>query len=194
MKRSSCGCGATTSGCADSVSAIAISTWMSRAPTLCASPCAKEHSAIVLAPLAIAGLSLFFVPYWLTGIAARLATTRVGCRGLGEGHRRRNHLLRLACGARDGTAWLSSRTNGALIAAVLLPVVAVAALFALERESAVLDAVRAWLLIGRAARTGTRVAATSAVRAGRRARRSVRMAANFAAAVSDRPLLDGPPL
>ena len=44
MKRSSCGCGATTSGCADSDSAIAISTWMYRAPTLSASPCAKEHS------------------------------------------------------------------------------------------------------------------------------------------------------
>jgi hypothetical protein len=36
------------------------------------------------------------------------------------------------------------------MAAFLLPLIAVAALFALERESAVLDAVRAWFTIERA--------------------------------------------
>lgn len=110
--------------------------------------------AIVLAPLAIAGLILFFVPYWLTALAARLATRESDVAASAKviaGAIIYSVWLAVLVAA----AWLALGPTTALIAAVLLPVIAVAALFALERESAVLDAVRAWLLIERAP-TGTR--------------------------------------
>jgi 1-acyl-sn-glycerol-3-phosphate acyltransferase len=109
--------------------------------------------AIVLVPSAIAGLILFFVPYRLTGFAARIATRESDVAASAK----------LIAGAIIYSMWLAALVAvawsvkgqaAALIAALLLPVVAVAGLFALERESAVLDAVRAWLLTGRA-RTGT---------------------------------------
>ena len=110
--------------------------------------------AIVLAPLAIAGLILFFVPYWLTGIAARLATREsdvaASAKVIAGAIIYASWLAILVT-----AAWLLAAPTTALMAALLLPVIAVAALFALERESAVLDAVRAWLLIERAP-TGTR--------------------------------------
>jgi len=110
--------------------------------------------AILLVPFAIAGLILFFVPYRLTGFAARLATRESDVAASAK----------VISGAIIYSVWLAALVAvawsvkgpaAALIAALLLPVVAVAGLFALERESAVLDAVRAWLLTGRA-RTGTR--------------------------------------
>jgi hypothetical protein len=52
-------------------------------------------------------------------------------------------------------AWWIWGRPAAIATVLLLPVVAVVALFAIERESAVLDAVRAWLLLRRA-RTDTR--------------------------------------
>jgi hypothetical protein len=110
--------------------------------------------AIVLAPLAIAGLILFFVPYWLTGVAAGLATRESDVAASAKvvaGAIIYSVWLAVLVTA----AWLALGATAAWIAAVLLPIVALAALFALERESAVLDAVRAWLLIERAP-TGTR--------------------------------------
>jgi 1-acyl-sn-glycerol-3-phosphate acyltransferase len=104
---------------------------------------------LILAPLAAGGLVLFFVPYWLTALAARLAT----------------HESDVAASAKvvsgaviyalwlvflTGTLWLTTGPVAAAAGALLIPAVAVAALFAIERESAVIDASRAWLSVRRA--------------------------------------------
>ena len=47
-------------------------------------------------------------------------------------------------------AWSMADRTAALTVMLLLPIMAVAALFAIERESAVIDAVRAWWLLRRA--------------------------------------------
>jgi 1-acyl-sn-glycerol-3-phosphate acyltransferase len=110
--------------------------------------------AIALGPLAVGGFALFFVPYWLTGFAARLATKESDVAASAK----------VLSGAVIYAAWLALLIAlvwmamgpvTAAMAGVLFPVFAVLALFALERESAVLDAVRAWLVVRRA-RTGTR--------------------------------------
>jgi hypothetical protein len=105
--------------------------------------------AIPLVPLAIFGLVLFFVPYWLTAAAARLATREPDVAASAK----------VIAGSIIYAAWLAVLIAGlwllqrpaiAMVAALALPLLAVAALFAIERESAVLDAVRAWLSIRRA--------------------------------------------
>lgn len=110
--------------------------------------------AVVLAPLALAGLALFFVPYWLTALAARLSTRESDVAASAK----------VVAGAIIYAAWLGViaavlwRTAGpaaGLLALPIVPLLAVASLFAIERESSVLDAVRAWLVVRRA-RTGTR--------------------------------------
>ena len=110
--------------------------------------------AIVLGPIAIAGLTLFFVPYWLTAVTARLVTREpdvaASAKVIAGAILYAAWLVGLVT-----AAWLILGPSAAVIAALLLPVIAVAALFALERESAVLDAVRAWLSIERAP-TGAR--------------------------------------
>ena len=52
-------------------------------------------------------------------------------------------------GALAALAWRWSGTEAALIAGFALPGLAVAALVAIERETAVVDAIRAWYLLGR---------------------------------------------
>jgi 1-acyl-sn-glycerol-3-phosphate acyltransferase len=105
--------------------------------------------AVVLGPLAIAGLVLFFVPYWVTAITARLVTREpdvaASAKVVGGAIIYAVWLAVLVT-----AAWLWRGPAIALITASLLPLIAVAALFSLERESAVLDAVRAWLSIERA--------------------------------------------
>jgi 1-acyl-sn-glycerol-3-phosphate acyltransferase len=105
--------------------------------------------AIILGPLAITGLVLFFIPYWLTGMTARLVTREpdvaASAKVVGGAIIYAVWLAVLVT-----AAWLVLGPATALMAAFLLPLIAVAALFALERESAVLDAVRAWFTIERA--------------------------------------------
>ena len=48
-------------------------------------------------------------------------------------------------------AWWLGGPRAALLTALLLPILALLSLFAIERESAVIDAVRAWLRLRRAA-------------------------------------------
>jgi glycerol-3-phosphate O-acyltransferase/dihydroxyacetone phosphate acyltransferase len=102
----------------------------------------------MLLPLCALGLVIFFVPYRLTGfIARRVAQERdvVATAQLFSGFVIYGVWL-VAIGA---IAWLVSGPSAALVATLVVPAVAVAALFALERESAVLDAVRAWWLLRR---------------------------------------------
>jgi glycerol-3-phosphate O-acyltransferase / dihydroxyacetone phosphate acyltransferase len=103
----------------------------------------------VMLPLCALGLVVFFLPYQLTGFVARhvarerdvLATAQVFS-GLA---------IYGAWLAAVGTAvWWAAGQTAAVAAALLVPAVAIAALFAIERESAVIDAVRAWWLLRRA--------------------------------------------
>jgi hypothetical protein len=106
---------------------------------------------LLLLPLCALGLLLFGAPYQLTGwvatraAAARdvLATAQVFA-GLA--------IYGAWLGALGGLAWWLGGAAAAGATLLLVPVVAIAALFAIERESAVLDAVRAWWLLRRAHR------------------------------------------
>jgi hypothetical protein len=97
----------------------------------------------------VLGLVVFFVPYQLTGfIAKRVARERdvVATAQFFSGLVIYGAWL-VALGA---LVWFAAGPIAAAVAMLLVPAVAVAALFALERESAVLDAVRAWWLLRRA--------------------------------------------
>ena len=106
---------------------------------------------IILLPLGAFGLAVFFVPYQLTGFIARrvarerdvLATAQVFS-GLA--------VYGVWLAAIGTVLWWTAGRMTALSALLLLPALAVAALFAIERESAVIDAVRAWWLLRRAHR------------------------------------------
>jgi 1-acyl-sn-glycerol-3-phosphate acyltransferase len=106
---------------------------------------------IVLLPLCVLGLVVFFGPYHLTGfVARRVARERdvVATAQFFTGLVIYGAWL-VALGA---LVWLAAGPIAAAMALLIVPAVAVAALFALERESAVLDAVRAWWLLRRAHR------------------------------------------
>jgi 1-acyl-sn-glycerol-3-phosphate acyltransferase len=106
---------------------------------------------IVLLPLCVLGLVLFFVPYQLTGfIARRVAPQRdvVATAQLFSGL----VIYGLWLVALGALVWRAVGPIAAVGATLVVPAVAVAALFSLERESAVLDAVRAWWLLRRAHR------------------------------------------
>jgi 1-acyl-sn-glycerol-3-phosphate acyltransferase len=96
--------------------------------------------AIALAPLLVAGVVIFWVPYRLTdwmsrrGTLDEQATIKVVGGLVVYG-------LWIAL-----LAWAASRT---LIVLVALPIVAFVSLFAVERETAVLRAVRGWLAVRR---------------------------------------------
>jgi 1-acyl-sn-glycerol-3-phosphate acyltransferase len=99
--------------------------------------------AIALSPLMLAGVVLFFVPYhvtdWIAGRARYLdeaATLKVFAGGA-------TYLIWVVAIAL--MVWRATGTAGALLTLALLPAVAFASLAAIERESAVLAAVRGYL-------------------------------------------------
>ena len=105
--------------------------------------------AIVLVPICVIGVALFVVPWFLTDLAARCmargldveATVKI----LGGGT--------IYAGWAAGIAavvWRLAGPAAALGTLVALPAVAVAALFAVERETAVLEAAGAWLALRQA--------------------------------------------
>jgi glycerol-3-phosphate O-acyltransferase/dihydroxyacetone phosphate acyltransferase len=105
--------------------------------------------ALALMPLAAAALAIFWMPYQLTGLVARRATA----------HRDVAATAKVFVGAAVYAAWLAIvsitiwKTLGgptAVVAALSLPVLAFAGLFALEREGAVFDTARSWLVLRRA--------------------------------------------
>jgi glycerol-3-phosphate O-acyltransferase / dihydroxyacetone phosphate acyltransferase len=108
----------------------------------------EATAAIVLLPLAAAALLLFAVPYRLTAYGARWFTREpdvaATAKVVGGFLIYAAWLVLLT-----GLAWAIWGSRAASIAALALPVLAVAGLFAFERESAVLDAVRAWFLLTR---------------------------------------------
>jgi len=112
---------------------------------------------VPLFPIGAAGFVLFWVPYQLTGLLARRATTERDVAATAK----------VFVGAGVYAAWLLIIAIGAgmrlgtgagVLAAVLIPALAVAGLFAIERETAVLDTIRAWWFLRRARRqTRTRL-------------------------------------
>jgi 1-acyl-sn-glycerol-3-phosphate acyltransferase len=105
-------------------------------------------AALVLVPIAAAALVIFAVPYRFTGSAARWFTreTDVAATAKAVG----GFLIYAAwiAGASGFVWWRFGRGPG-LFAFAALIAVAIGGLFAIERESAVADAVRAWLLLQR---------------------------------------------
>lgn len=106
-------------------------------------------AGVVLLPVALAGLAIFWVPYQLTGLLSRLATDQ----------REAAATAKVFVGAAVYVGWLAllvtsawwmSSSRGALVAAVLLPIVAFAGLFAIEREGSAIDTARSWLMLRRA--------------------------------------------
>ena len=105
-------------------------------------------AALVLLPLAAAALIMFAVPYRLTGYGARWFTKEpdvaATAKVVGGFLIYATWLLALAA-----AAWSIAGPRAGLLTALVLPALAVGGLFAIERESAVLDAVRAWFLLTR---------------------------------------------
>jgi hypothetical protein len=109
---------------------------------------------VVLLPLCAAGLAIFFVPYHVTAlIASRVtslrdiyATAQVVAGIVVYG------LWLMLIGV---LLWHFIGTRAAWMSMLALPILAVLALLAIERESAVIDAVRAWWSL-RSARLETR--------------------------------------
>jgi 1-acyl-sn-glycerol-3-phosphate acyltransferase len=105
-------------------------------------------AALALLPLAAAALIMFAVPYQLTGYGARWFTREqdvaATAKVVGGFLIYASWLVLLAAGA----WWIAGPRAGA-VTMLVLPALAVAGLFAIERESAVLDAVRAWFLLTR---------------------------------------------
>src|SRR5688500_3181189 len=104
--------------------------------------------ATLLLPLAAAALIVFAVPYRFTAHAARWFTREpdVAATAKVVG----GFLVYAAwwTAVTLGAWWLSGARAG-LLTGLAVPVLAVAGLFAIEREAAVLDAVRAWFLLTR---------------------------------------------
>lgn len=106
---------------------------------------------VVLLPLCALGFVVFFVPYHLTAAVAKLVAPKrdvVATAQVFAGAAIYGAWL-LAIGA---AIWWTGGRTVAIIAMAVLPFLALASLFAIERESAVLDAVRAWWLLRRAHR------------------------------------------
>jgi glycerol-3-phosphate O-acyltransferase / dihydroxyacetone phosphate acyltransferase len=106
-------------------------------------------AALVLAPLALVAMAVFAVPYYLTGKAARWFTSEPDVAATAKVV---SGVLIYAAwlAALGGAIWWFAGIRPALVLGALMPIVAIAGLFAIERESAVLDAVRAWFLLRRA--------------------------------------------
>jgi hypothetical protein len=105
--------------------------------------------AVVLIPLSALGLVTFFVPYQLTGFVARLSTKERDVIATAQVLTGVAIYAVWVAALAAGAWWLWGRT-AALVTALVLPVLAFVSLLSLEREAAVLDAVRAWLLLRRA--------------------------------------------
>jgi glycerol-3-phosphate O-acyltransferase/dihydroxyacetone phosphate acyltransferase len=105
-------------------------------------------AGIVLLPLAAAALIVFAVPYRLTGYAARRFTQEADVAATAKAVG--GFLIYSAWLAALSAAawWVGGRGMGLLTCAALVAI-AVGGLFAIERQSAVIDAVRAWFLLRR---------------------------------------------
>ena len=103
--------------------------------------------AVALAPLLVVGFIVFWLPYRLTDWISRRGTLdeEATIKVIGG-----FVVYSLWIGLLGWLAWRALGPRGALLALATLPIVAFASLFAVERETAVLRAVRGWLAVRRA--------------------------------------------
>ncbi len=105
-------------------------------------------AAVVLVPLSALALLVFAIPYRLTGYGARWFTTEpdvaATAKVVGGFLIYAAWLLVFVA-----LAWWWRGAATALLTLLIVPLVALAGLFAFERESAVIDAIRAWFLLQR---------------------------------------------
>lgn len=111
-------------------------------------------AAIVLVPVSIAAVVLFAIPYLVTRAIARMATRDTDVEATAKVLTGIVIYTLWVLGAAFA-AWNWRGGAAALATLVALPAIGLGGLFAIERESAVVDAVRAWLLLRRTA-DGTR--------------------------------------
>ena len=114
----------------------------------------EAAAALVLGPIAIAGLVLFWVPYHFTATLARLATRERDVAATAKVFVGAGVYAAWLLGIAS-LAWQAGGARAGLIAAAAIPLIAIAALFAIERETAVVDTVRSWWMLRRA-KAGTR--------------------------------------
>jgi len=107
--------------------------------------------AIVFLPVAAAGVIAFWIPYQVTGILARMTTNARDVIATAQ----------VFVGAAVYAAWISLIVflawryyggQAAIIAAIGGPLLAVAGLVAFEREAAVINTAKSWLMLRRAKR------------------------------------------
>jgi glycerol-3-phosphate O-acyltransferase / dihydroxyacetone phosphate acyltransferase len=109
----------------------------------------ESLAALWLAPAALCGFLLFWIPYQLTGVFARLATRERDVAAtatvlVGGGvYLAWLLLIALVC-------WRLWGAAAAIAAAIAVPLLAVAGLFAIERERAAAVTVRSWWRLRRA--------------------------------------------
>jgi glycerol-3-phosphate O-acyltransferase/dihydroxyacetone phosphate acyltransferase len=114
----------------------------------------ETFAAVVLLPLAAAAMAIFAIPYRLTGYAARWFTREADVAATAKAVA--GFLIYAAwVVALAGVVWWAAGGSAAALALGALLAIAVGGLFAIERESAVIDAVRAWFLLRRT-KQGTR--------------------------------------
>ncbi len=103
---------------------------------------------IVLLPISAVALAVFVVPYHLTGSAARWFTREPDVAATAKAVA--GFLIYSAWVAvLSVVAWWRAGRGAGLLTGAALTAIAAAGLFAIERESAVVDAVRAWFLLRR---------------------------------------------
>jgi hypothetical protein len=105
-------------------------------------------AGLILLPLSAVALAAFAVPYYFTGKAARWFTKEPDVAATAKvvgGFLIYGAWLALFA----GVAWWFAGARAGLLIMVLLVTLAMAGLFAIERESAVIDAVRAWFVLRR---------------------------------------------
>jgi glycerol-3-phosphate O-acyltransferase / dihydroxyacetone phosphate acyltransferase len=104
--------------------------------------------AVVLVPLSLTGLATFALPYWTTALLTRLFIHEEDVRATGK----------VVAGALTYGLWmcllsiltfLGAGPGWGMAVLAALPVLAVVSLFAIERETAVAETVRAWFLLRR---------------------------------------------
>jgi 1-acyl-sn-glycerol-3-phosphate acyltransferase len=114
--------------------------------------CRELFLAILLVPLSITGLVTLAVPYWLTEKVTRSSVNDEDVRATAK----------VVVGAGIHGAWIclaailaffAMRPAWGLLILGTMPLLAVASLLAIERETAVADAIRAWFLVRRMRRT-----------------------------------------
>ena len=105
--------------------------------------------AVCLVPIGLAGLVLFAVPYHATAVVARRVTREPDVLASAQVFSGAA-IYAVWIALLSWLVWRASGAAAAMTALAALPLVALASLLAIERESSVLETVRAWLLLRRA--------------------------------------------